>query len=262
MNNWEYFNEKFGAPIGAGAQCQVYRKGNTVYKVLSEGHDLASVLHEGYALAVAENHGIPVSKVHGVYTEGGHIVMEMDYVNGEPVTNKIIEAVNENDIEKGANYIKKLAAILAQLHKEQIVELGDVRKCYTMYLKIHSDISETLRNNLLHLIETLPDGEALCHNDYHALNVIVEGDDYTVIDWDSAMIGDAAGDVAHSYLATLPMGEPAANVFLDEYLSLTGMKRERVEAWMPFHAFLLYDTLKASMPEYAGQLKTFFAHLL
>lgn len=54
MNNWNYFQEKYGDPIGVGAQCQVYRQDNTVYKVLSVGHKICGVMREGYALALAE----------------------------------------------------------------------------------------------------------------------------------------------------------------------------------------------------------------
>lgn len=262
MNNWAYFNEKYGEPIGAGAQCQVYRKDDTVYKVLSEGHLLYNALQEGYALAVAELLELPVSRIHGVYTEAGHIVMEMDYVKGEPLMNRILKAAAEDDTETSAAYLKRLALLLAQLHKKQAGGLQDTRKYYTLYLTLLPDVPETLRKNLHCLVEKLPDGTALCHNDFHAQNVMIDGDVCTVIDWDSATIGDAAGDAAHSYLATLlAFGEEGARIFLDEYMSLTGMTRERIEAWLPLHAFVLYYNIKAGLPEKAKEMEPFFTAL-
>jgi len=43
-------------------------------------------------------------------------------------------------------------------------------------------------------LRELPDGEALCHGDFHPRNVIVDGDELTIIDWVDASSGPPAAD--------------------------------------------------------------------
>ena len=258
MNNWEHFRRRYGTPIGKGAQCQVYRKGDTVYKVLSEGHELCSAMHEGFALALAQREGIPVSNIHGVYTEGGHIVMEMDYVAGKPVTDLIIEAAQRRDRGAIDAYVQQLVDLQVQLHSRTAIGLGAARQTYAAVFANPSSLSDKLRGRLLDRLNRLPDGSALCHNDYHALNVINKGGQLVIIDWDSAMAGDPAGDVAHTFLVSLLMNDALNGVYddfagnyLEKYLAKTHMIRGQVEVWMPVHAAILYSALINGAPQNA-----------
>jgi aminoglycoside phosphotransferase (APT) family kinase protein len=268
MNNWEYFLQKYGTPIGKGAQCQVYRKGDTVYKVLSEGHELYSAMHEGFALALAQREGIPVSNIHGVYTEGGHIVMEMDYVAGKPVTDLIIEAAQKRDRGAIDAYVQQLVDLQVQLHNRTAIGLGAARQTYAVVFANPSNLSDELRGKLFDRVNRLPDGSALCHNDYHALNVINNGGKLIIIDWDSAMTGDPAGDVAHTFLVSLLMNDVLNGIYddfagnyLDKYLAQTHMKRERVEAWMPVHAAILYSALINGAPQNAKIMEPYLSDI-
>ena len=54
---------------------------------------------------------------------------------------------------------------------------------------------------LIALAESLPDGDSLCHGDFHPGNVLYAADgEARVIDWSAASRGDAAADVAHSFI--------------------------------------------------------------
>lgn len=261
MNNWGYFDEKYGTPIGKGAQCQVYRREDTVYKVLSEGHDLFSALHEGYALAVAQTMGIPVSIIHGVYTQAGHIVVEMACVSGKPLADTVLDALGRGDTKTFQSAMDKLAEIQLAIHRQEAVGLASVRGTYFYYVRHNPNMGEKLRENLLRGLSALPDGSALCHNDYHANNVLFDGTGYVIIDWDSAMIGDPAGDVAHSYLAGMMASPVIGEAYLESYLRQSGMDRARIEAWLPLHAYILWEALHIAQPALGDYLHTHFAAL-
>ena len=269
MNHWEHFEAKYGAPIGKGAQCRVYRQQDTVYKVLSDGHILSTAMHEGYALAAAEAAGIPVSNIHGVYTEGGHIVMEMDYVAGKTMTDLMAEAAERGDAAAVDAYLDELVALQVQLHSKPAMGLGDARRSYCAMVQQVPGIPDATRAKLLALLETLPDGDALCHNDFHPLNVISNNGKYIIIDWDSASIGDAAGDVAHSYIVCVLTNEALAEVYpdfaekyLQKYIDKTQMDRKRIEAWFPIHAAILHAVLSANAPKDAAKMLPFFESVL
>lgn len=72
--------------------------------------------------------------------------------------------------------------------------------------RAHHDLS-------LRLLAALPEGDRLCHSDFHLGNLLGSWDAPVVIDWGSAARGDPTSDVARSDLlqriGALPPGMPA-----------------------------------------------------
>ena len=69
-----------------------------------------------------------------------------------------------------------------------------------------------LRQAVLNVLEGLPDGEQLCHGDFHPGNILVTARGAVIIDWMTASRGTAAGDVARTAIileaAQPPPGTP------------------------------------------------------
>lgn len=59
-------------------------------------------------------------------------------------------------------------------------------------------ISDGARAAALARLERLPRGDALCHGDLHPENVLVTRDDWRVVDWQKAVAGHPAADVART----------------------------------------------------------------
>lgn len=59
----------------------------------------------------------------------------------------------------------------------------------------------------LDVLETLPDGDALCHGDYHPGNILMDGTTPVLIDWSNATRGEPAADVARTRMM-LRLGSP------------------------------------------------------
>jgi aminoglycoside phosphotransferase (APT) family kinase protein len=70
-------------------------------------------------------------------------------------------------------------------------------------------IATELRTFALERLRALPDGDRLCHGDFHPGNILVSDGKAAVIDWSSASRGDPAVDVARTKLL-LTLGEPLA----------------------------------------------------
>jgi aminoglycoside phosphotransferase (APT) family kinase protein len=106
-----------------------------------------------------------------------------------------------------------------------------------------------LRERGLAALARLPDGDRLCHGDFHPQNVIVAGKRTVVIDWPGAMRGDPAADVARTLmllrLGELPEGTPAfirrlekvGRAFLkwrylSAYLKASSIPRSLIDEWL------------------------------
>ena len=103
---------------------------------------------------------------------------------------------------------------------------------------------------MLRRLERLPDGQAICHGDYHPGNLVITRRGPVVIDWMSASHGNPVADVARTTLMFRMAGVPeyyspetqqavdqARRSFYEAYLSAYLSRRpfpvEEIEAWIP-----------------------------
>lgn len=106
-------------------------------------------------------------------------------------------------------HARSLAELHVQIHQQSITGLPSYK--YRLYYDIRNapHLGETLRNKVLLMLESLPDGQNVCHGDYHPGNVLITKNGPVVIDWMTASAGSPWADVARtSLLLTIgPKGE-------------------------------------------------------
>ena len=61
-------------------------------------------------------------------------------------------------------------------------------------------LDETTRRRLLDALAALPDGDRLCHGDFHPYNIMGSGDDARIVDWLDASAADPAADVCRTFV--------------------------------------------------------------
>ena len=82
----------------------------------------------------------------------------------------------------------------------------------------------------------MPDGDRLCHGDFHPINVLGQNSRSMVIDWPDACCGDPAADVRRSYLLLKLHPEDIAEPYLDAYCRITNTPRASILDWLPYIA--------------------------
>lgn len=153
---------------------------------------------------------------------------------------------------KRPNKIRSCSKALAELHvkiHQASTDLGlDIKSKLSNDINAAADLSEQEKEVIFSYIGTLPDGQALCHFDFHPGNVMIKDGEFYVIDWMTACNGNAFADVARTYLL-LRYGElPYAGcfvkfiahiaekhigkIYLRRYKKLTGMKDAEMEKWL------------------------------
>jgi aminoglycoside phosphotransferase (APT) family kinase protein len=105
------------------------------------------------------------------------------------------------------------------------------------------------RDALLAALHALPEGDRICHGDFHPGNVMLGPDGDVILDWVDATRGQAAADVARTsvlmrgHFATSGAGAEALaamrqfhRLWLDRYVALTGLDAAACKAWIPIVA--------------------------
>jgi aminoglycoside phosphotransferase (APT) family kinase protein len=82
----------------------------------------------------------------------------------------------------------------------------------------------------------MPDGDRLCHGDFHPMNVLGNSSQPIVIDWPNACRGDPAGDVCRSYLILKLHADEIAEPYLDAYSRVAGVPRHAILGWLAYVA--------------------------
>jgi aminoglycoside phosphotransferase (APT) family kinase protein len=97
-------------------------------------------------------------------------------------------------------------------------------------------LDEPRQEVLLSRLADMPNGDRLCHGDFHPINVLGQTSDPIVIDWADAACGDPAADACRSYLLLKLHAEEIANPYLDTYCRIKPLPRMRILDWLPYVA--------------------------
>jgi uncharacterized protein (TIGR02172 family) len=144
-------------------------------------------------------------------------------------------------------YARLLAGLHAQVHEVTAPEDLETQRDWAKGgIPETEKLPEKLRERILHLLETLPDGDRLCHGDFHPGNIIVRSRGPVIIDWMTVSKGTACGDVARTAIileaATVPPGTPMRWLlewvrklflvtYLKAYFQLRPAERHSFPAW-------------------------------
>ena len=112
-------------------------------------------------------------------------------------------------------------------------------------------LDEKLRRRLLDAIPGLPDGDRLCHGDFHPYNIMGVGEAARIVDWVDAGAADPAADVCRTFVLIGAVDQRIAEGYADAYCAATGLDRTAVYAWLPVVAAA---RLAEKVPEEADRL--------
>jgi uncharacterized protein (TIGR02172 family) len=159
--------------------------------------------------------------------------------------------------------LKKTAEIFATLqasfHNKQTDDLPS-QKGYISHSIMGTDLlTKKEKDDILTILADLPEGNSVCHGDYHPDNVVLMNGEPMVLDWMTGTSGNPCGDIARTLMilqyAVLPPNMPwmtrqLVNLFRkaftkfywNAYTKYTKMTRESVKEWtLPLMAARLVE---------------------
>lgn len=217
-----------GARIGSGRVADVHAWGPHALKLYHRGRGKEAAFLEAAVLALLEAHGLPVPRVHETGAYDGRWGLVLDRAEG-PTLGEIAIA----DAARVPECLEEMIRLQLMLHAVQETRLRPLKA------RLASNISRTplldaaLGRRLLERLAALPDGDRICHGDFHPHNIVGRPGRTTVIDWLDATCGPPAADACRSYLLLRLGAPPLADAYLDLFVERSRLERHEILDWLP-----------------------------
>jgi hypothetical protein len=231
--------------VGQGRHSTVYEYlDNQVLKMYPAGTGRDVAEQELGKTILVKNYGVECPWAREIFEEEGRFGILVDRVLGP------------NYLEWALQHptaLNKIVALFVQeqheIHMHKVPELPSVKDILRTKIQGCDAIPQETKERLFQKLKKLPEGEHLCHMDYHPENIVVSIDGPLTIDWANAGKGDYLADVAMTSvlfeIGTLPigmefdqegkventMGRFFAN-YIKEYLKMCGKGDEELLVWM------------------------------
>jgi aminoglycoside phosphotransferase len=220
-----------GELIGVGRVADVHAFGDHALKLYRSPQAKASAFTEAAILAIVEGHGLPAPHVHGAGLYGGRWGLVMDRIAGPTLGD-----LARDDPARLAECLEEMVRLHILVHASVEARLRSIKARLAANISRAAQLDGALKSRLLAGLATLPDGDRLCHGDFHPLNIIGEPGHTTIIDWLDAAVGHPAADVCRSFVLMSTVMPAAAMSYVDRYAELSGTTTTEIFRWLPYVA--------------------------
>ena len=231
-----------GPMIARGRTAEVFAWGdNQVLKLFHDWMPATGVEREAQSTRLVHDAGLPAPAVEGVVEVDGRRGIVFERVEGPSMLKVLITKP-----WKMPKLARTLAELQAAMHSCEVPELPSLRGIVEEIIRDSVLLSADTREALLKVLEQLPDGNAVCHGDFHPDQVIMSPRGPIIIDWSNALQGNPLADVARTSFI-LQMGDVPSfvagqwlikavrawfhSVYLKRYLRLRPASREEIAPW-------------------------------
>jgi aminoglycoside phosphotransferase (APT) family kinase protein len=224
-------SETIGRLLAAGNVAEVFEWGSRVVKLYRSAARKPTAFREAAVHAAVEAMGLPVPAVWGVLGVGGRWGIVFDRVKERSFAERMRE-----DRSLIPECLLALARLHARIHDQPAREFRSLKSRLATNIAGPGFLDEPLKQSLLGRLADMPDGDRLCHGDFHPINVLGQNSRPMVIDWPDACCGDPAADACRSYLLLKLHAADIAEPYLDAYCGITNMPRAKILDWLPYVA--------------------------
>lgn len=268
---------KFAGDI-AEKNCIKILDDNLKFEMLSQGNTAEVYLYSDTEILKLFRENMPFEPIGDEYKTAGAICSKLhnapkvfgmvsykarygiiyERIHGDDMTKVMIKKIH-----KIKSYSKSLASLHYELHKTDVDIHCDVKEKLCANINAVSELSELEKEQIILYLNSLPDGNSLCHFDFHPGNVMIKDNSFYVIDWMTACMGSSNADVARTSLL-LKFGELqhanpfikavvhiferyVGNIYYKEYKRIAGISDCDIEQWiLPVAAARLVEWITAN----------------
>ncbi|HIU61558.1 MAG TPA: aminoglycoside phosphotransferase family protein [Candidatus Coproplasma excrementigallinarum] len=211
---------------------KIFVENSKLVKLFDAGYSKADILNEALNQARVEETDLNIPKIQSVSVVDGCWSISMDYIEGTT-----LEQLMAENPEKLDEYLNLFVDVQLNIHSKRVPLLNMLIE--KMNRKISAaDLDATTRYDLHTRLNGMKRHIKLCHGDFNPSNVIITADGTPyVIDWAHATQGNAAADVARTYLLFYLQGKPdVAEKYLKLFCKKADTAIQYVQKWIPIVA--------------------------
>jgi thiamine kinase len=204
--------------VAEGREAEMFAWGDgKILRLLRPGFNPASLDAEVRALDFAHRSGLPVPQPGERVTVDGRAGLVLEQIEGTDLLTELGQA--PWTVVRSA---RMCGSVHAQMHGCRV----DDDQIPMLKRRLQGQLTSPLVPAELAAIadkrlDKLPDGDTLCHYDFHPANVMRRREGPVVIDWPNATRGAPEGDVARTLLL-LGAGEPMSYTPVMRVLTMVG----------------------------------------
>lgn len=186
--------------IGVGRTAEIYAWGEgRALRLFRDGASIEYALREMQAFRVAHDAGLPCPAVYpfddsedGLVRIGGRIGFVMDRVGGPSML-----ATLSRRPWLLMRYARRFANLHLMVHSRSVTSLPSQRLRFERVIeRIQADVGDDIAAGIREALRQMPDGDSVCHGDFHPDNVLLDPAGPVIIDWGPATSGNPAADIA------------------------------------------------------------------
>ena len=236
-----------GELIGAGRTAEVYAWGDDrVLKLYFPWMGREPIEREFRTTRTVRDLGLPVPAADELMEVEGRLGIVFERLRGPSLTK-----IAMGNPARLTEIAQTLAELHALMHSKSLPVGSYAQRDQIEYgIGAAGELTGEEKACMLARLGALPDGDAVCHGDFHIDNVILSDRGPVVIDWMTGSRGDPSADIARTELlfstGGLPPGTPFAmrallnsvrplayRSYLRSYSRLRPLSRDAIREWRP-----------------------------
>lgn len=191
---------EIGSFIAPGRTADVYAWGSDqVVKLYHDWFRLENIQFEQKLARVVQSSGLPVPAVGEIIQVNGQNALLYQRVAG-----RAMWEILSRQPWRVFSFAKRTAELQVQLHATAApADLPNQRERIKRKIEHARALPEAMRHIVLAALDSLPDGDSICHGDFHPGNILVTDQGEVIIDWIDASRGNPLSDLARSSIIAL-----------------------------------------------------------
>jgi hypothetical protein len=222
----EFSRHEIGRLLGSGQRADVYQYRDLALKLYQPGAWKGAAFREAANLAIVEPLSLPTPTVHAVGECDGRWGVLMERAPDQRFADRMTP-------DGTAPMLEAMAGLHRRIHEQQGRGLPSLKARLSAKIRRADALDANARDRLLRLLDTLPDGDRVCHGDFHPWNIHGTHDDPIVLDWLDACAGDPAADVCRTHVLLYHVSSALAADYVQIYTGMAGLKETEILAWLP-----------------------------
>jgi hypothetical protein len=220
-----------GSLLASGNVAEVFAWGDDQVLKLYKSAPWAKrvAFREAANQAAVEAMGLPVPAVHGVIAQGDRWGILSDRVEGISFAQRMLA-----DPTLVTGHVEALIDLQLRLQQTTASFFAGVKQRLANHISHAPQLRPERKNVLIAGLQAMPDGDQLCHFDFHPMNVLGAVNSPVVIDWCDACRGTASADGCRSHVLLEIHAEVLAASYLEHYCRVSRCSADELLAWRPY----------------------------